>query len=330
MEKLSPEGRSDLARHAATKRWKRIEENGAASTREGLPVAKYTGTLRVSGSEIPAYVLSNGERVIARISATEWLTGVKRQGDLESYLRAESLRPFVNVESVVSRMTSFRHPDVEMVNEHVKGLSSDLFIEICRGYVAALEASLQPDSGVSLTARQAEIAVKASIFLAACAKIGLDALIDEATGYQYERPGDALELKLRLYLAEEMRKWEKTFPDELWEQFGRLTNWKGKIHHRPKYWGKLVMKLIYQYLDTDVAQWLTDNAPKPHKGENYHQWLSDQYGLKKLTEHIWKVVGIASACSNMSELERKLEELYGKRPGFQFALKLVDPTSKVI
>jgi len=78
-------------------------------------------------------------------------------------------------------MISYRHPDVEMVNDHVKGLSSDLFIDICRGYVAALEASLHPDSGVVITTRQAEIAVKASIFLAACAKVGLDALIDEAT-----------------------------------------------------------------------------------------------------------------------------------------------------
>jgi hypothetical protein len=51
--------------------------------------------------------------------------------------------------------------------------------------------------------------------------------------------------------------------------------------------------------------------------------------VKRLIEHIWKVVGIASACSHMGELERKAEELYGKRPGLQFALKLVDPSSKV-
>ncbi len=79
-----------------------------------------------------------------------------------------------------------------------------------------------------------------------------------------------------------MRKWDKTFPDELWVQFGRLTNWKGSLHQRPKYWGHLVMDLIYEYLDADVAQWLKVNAPKPMHGQNYHQWLSEQYGLKKL------------------------------------------------
>ena len=163
------------------------------------------------------------------------------------------------------------------------------------------------------------------MFLAACAKVGLIAMIDEAAGYQYERASDALQIKLRLFLAEEMRKWDKTFPDRLWEQFGRLTNWTGPLHSRPKYWGNLVMELIYEYLDPDVAQWLRENAPAPRHGQNYFQWLNEQYGLQKLVEHIWKVVGIASTCEDMKELKRKMEELYGKRPGFQYAFKLVAP-----
>lgn len=147
-------------------------------------------------------------------------------------------------------------------------------------------------------------------------------------GYQAKRPIDELQLKLKLFLAEEMRKWDKTFPDDLWVQFGRLTNWKGSLHQRPKYWGKLVMKLIYEYLDADVAQWLRENAPKPVKGKNYFLWMNEQYGLKKLLEHIWKVIGIASTCATMDELERKMEEQYGKRSGFQFELKLVVPEQK--
>ena len=59
--------------------------------------------------------------------------------------------------------------------------------------------------------------------LAAFAKIGIEAAIDEVTGYQFERAADVLQVKLRLFLEEEMRPWEKTFPDELWVQFGRLN-----------------------------------------------------------------------------------------------------------
>jgi hypothetical protein len=149
-------------------------------------------------------------------------------------------------------------------------------------------------------------------------------LIDEATGYQYERAQDALEVKLRAYLEEEMRKWEKTFPDELWVEFGRLTGWSKSVTQRPKYWGRLVMELVYEYLDRDVATWLKENAPKPQKGQNYHQWLSSQFGLKKLVEHIWKLIGIAKTCTNMSELKDKMAELHGRQP-VQYRLYLPFP-----
>jgi hypothetical protein len=72
------------------------------------------------------------------------------------------------------------------------------------------------------------------------------------------------------------------------------------------------MELVYGYLDSDVAKWLKDNAPEPKKGQNYHQWLSGQYGLKKLVEHIWMLIGTARTCENMVELRRKMAEMNGK------------------
>jgi hypothetical protein len=119
-----------------------------------------------------------------------------------------------------------------------------------------------------VTPRQIDIANRAAGFLRACAKTGIIALVDEATGYQYDRAQDALRLKYKLFLEDEMRKWEKTFPDQLWVEFGRLTKWQGPVHSRPKYWGKFIMELVYGYLDPDVAKWLKDNAPKPIHGQN--------------------------------------------------------------
>lgn len=262
-----------------------------------------------------SYVLSTGQRVIGRTSATELLTGIKGGGDLEKYIGVSSLSAFINRDLVLERMVQFSLPEVEGLERDVKGLPTDLFIDICQGFVKALEATNDKEyEGHKLTARQSEMAIKASMFLAACAKVGLDALVDEATGYQYERAEDALRLKLKLYLEDEMRKWEPTFPEQLWMEFGRLTNWKGPLHQRPKYWGKLVMELIYGYLDPDVARWLKANAPKPMHGQNYHQWLSSQYGLKKLTEHIWMVIGMASACRTMPELRARMAEKFGRTP----------------
>jgi hypothetical protein len=219
---------------------------------------------------------------------------------------------------------SFRLPEVEGLGRDVKGLPTDLMIEICRAMVAALDATNRKASGTKLTKRQAQIAIRAGMFVAACAKVGLDALVDEATGNQYERAEDALQVKLRAYLAQEMRKWEKTFPDELWKEFGRLTGWKGTVTQRPKYWGRLVTELVYEYLDPDVAKWLKDNVPQPQHGRNWHQYLSDQYGLRKLTEHIWMLIGISSTCRNISEVYDRMAEKYG-RVGVQYRLFLPPP-----
>ena len=127
-----------------------------------------------------------------------------------------------------------------------------------------------------------QMALKASMFVAVCAKVGLEALIDEATGYQIDRADDALQVKLKAYLSEEMRKWEKTFPDELWLEFARLTGWKGTVSQRPKYCGKLVLELVYQYLDPNVAL-AERECTNARRGQNYHQWLSAQYGLLSST-----------------------------------------------
>jgi hypothetical protein len=289
-----------------------------------LPKAIFWGSLDLMSKQMPCYVLDNGQRIIGRTAANEMLTGIKGAGDFESTISVKSLKPFLNSDEIINQLVPFSLPDVEGLGRDVKGMPADVFIDVCRAFVNALEASYNKDQNITyptMTDRQKEIAIQASIFLASVAKVGLDALIDEATGYQEVRERDALQVKLRAYLEDEMRKWEKTFPDELWMEFGRLTNWKGSIHKRPKYWGKLVMELIYEYLDSDIAQWLRENAPKPRGGQNYHQWLSAQYGLQKLVQHIWQVVGMAKSCDTIAELKQKMAENFGTGP-VQLTMKL--------
>ncbi len=280
-----------------------------------LPRALYDGVLVVSDDErLPCYVLDDGRRIISRTGATNYLTQTNH-GNLESYTRIGALREYLPA-GFEDSMIEFRIPEV--ANKTVRGVTAETFLDLCTAYVRAR------DEGALTTPKQQQIAAQASMFLAACAKIGLIALIDEATGYQYARAQDALQFKLRVFLEDEMRKWEKTFPDELWVQLGRLTNWKGSVTNRPKYWGRLVMELVYDYLDPDVAKWLRENAPQPKKGQNYHQWLSSQYGLKKLTEHLWRLIGIASTCHSLHELKTKLAEIYGRQP-VQYTLWLDPP-----
>lgn len=291
----------------------------APSEEPAMPTALWSGELSYGATSLPVYVLDDGRRVMSTRAATSVLTSGVGGGNLKTYLGAESLSKYMPPD-LPDQMIEFTIPGLPKTGQ---GLQAETFLEICRAFVSARDDG----QGALKTQRQVEMAIQSSMFLAGCAKVGLIALIDEATGYQYERQEDALQVKLALYLEEEMRKWEKTFPDELWKEFGRLTRWQGAIHNRPKYWGKLVMELIYGYLDSDVSQWLKDNCPAPRHGQNYHQWLSSQYGLKKLVEHIWLTIGMATACQSMSELRERMAVKFG-REKVQMLLYLPPPIAE--
>lgn len=269
------------------------------------PIARWKGVLPIGNEELPCYVLDDGRRVISRSGATSLLTERKGGGNLEQYIRVQVLQPYLSP-NIAERMIEFIIPGV--VNRNVRGLTAEDFLDICKAYAKARdEEILKTDSQIS-------IAIKAGMFLSACAKTGLIALIDEATGYQYERAQDALQVKLKLYLEEEMREWEKTFPDELWMEFGRLTHWQGSLHSRPKYWGKLVLELIYEYLEQEVIDWLRKNKPPVRYGGHWHRYYSESYGLQKLIQHIWMVIGIAKTCFGMYELREKMAIQFGREP----------------
>lgn len=268
------------------------------------PFAKFKGELELGNNDVDCYVLDTSERVISLRAVVKAIANRERSG-LADYIEVLPLKPYINSKLVLAETIEFNIPGTQYKG---KGITAENFLDICNAYVSALS------DNVLNTSRQKEIAIKCSILLSSCAKVGLIALIDEATGYQYARSENALQLKMKLFIADEMREWEKVFPDELWEQFGRLTNWKGSLHSRPKWWGKLVMELIYNAMDTEVTKYLKENKPPPIYKRNYHQWLSSHYGLKKLISHIFEIIGMAKTCKNMKELKDKVNHYYKGKP----------------
>ena len=266
------------------------------------PFAKFVGILELGENKIDCYVLDTKERVISMGTTVKALAKTK-SADLAEYIGVKALNPYINKDLVLAETIEFNIPGTHYKG---RGLKAEIFLDICSAYVLA------SSDKVLTTPKQQEIATRASVLLASCAKIGLIALIDEATGYQYERQENSLQLKLKAFVSDEMRGWEKTFPDALWEEFGRLTNWKGPLRSRPKWWGKLVMELIYSALDADVAKYLKENKPPPIAKMNYHQWLSKHYGLKQLVTHIYEIIGMAKTCSTMKELQQQVAHHYRK------------------
>ncbi|HWK70004.1 MAG TPA: P63C domain-containing protein [Burkholderiaceae bacterium] len=273
------------------------------------PFAKWKGRIDLVGEQLDCYVLDTEQRVIA-LRATVKAIANADSGDLAKFIGVSALNPFINKDLILAELIEFSIPGTQLKG---LGLTTEHFELICRGYVQALY------QGAHLTDRQREIAIKCAVLTSGLTRTGLDALVDEATGYQYERAEDALQVKLRAFIAEELRAWEKTFPDELWEEFGRLTNWTTPLQSRPKWWGKLVIELIYDTLDPDVAEYLKNNRPPPDV--RWHQQLSEDIGVRQLVSRCYEIIGMAKPCQNMRELRQKVAEHYGNKP-VQFTLYL--------
>lgn len=309
--KMTPEARAASARLAAQRRWAKPPQALTAPPEPPLegdalppsPFAKHRGIMTLGDVPVDVYVLDTGDRVISMRGAVKAITG-KDAGNLGEYLSIQGLKGFVDKDLVLVETKDFFIPGTQFRG---LGITAEQFEAILSGYVRAFGA------GALNTVRQREIATTCAILSTSFLKVGIIALIDEATGYQFERAADALNVKIQAYIADELRPWEPTFPDELWEQFGRLTNWQGPLHSRPKWWGHLVNELIYQALDPDVAKYLKENKPKPFHGQNYHQWLSEDVGLKALIPHIYKIIGMAEGCHDMRELRDKVAARYGRR-----------------
>jgi hypothetical protein len=268
----------------------------------GTPFAKWRGKIDLGGDELDVYVLNTEDRVIALRSAIKSMSGTD-SGNLGSYVGAAPLKPFINSDLILGELVEFSIPGTQFTG---RGMTTEHFELICRGYVQALY------EGANLTDRQRQIAIKCAVLTAGLTRTGLDALIDEATGYQYERAEDALQLKLRAFIADELREWEKTFPDELWEEFGRLTGWETPLQTRPKWWGKLVIEMIYDTLDADVAEYLKANKPPP--GVHWHRQLTENLGVRQLVSRCWEVIGMAKTCDDIHELRQRVAQHYGKKP----------------
>ena len=279
----------------------------SSSAKPKIPKAMFSGVLAIGEGELPCYVLEGGTRVFSTTGLLKSL-GFKSNTNADEVFKSPQIRPYLPV--VADRKVRGNLIDFYTDKGNLaRGYDVERFIEICQAYSQALEKS-------ELTLeRHLDAARKANAILRACSKIGVIALVDEVTGYQYARAENELQFKLKLYLSAEMRGWEKTFPDDLWIQFARLTHWSGSpTKNRPRHWGYFVMDLIYRSLDPDVAEYLKNNKPEPKRGQNYHQWFNEDYGVKKLREHINRIIGMAQVAGSIGELKNKVAYYYKKEP----------------
>lgn len=158
---------------------------------------------------------------------------------------------------------------------------------------------------------QQKLARVAETVIRACAKVGIIALVDEATGYQEVRKKNALRLKLQAFISEDMQEWARMFPEEFWLELARLEGTRYSPRNRPLRWGKYVTMFVYDAIDGDIGQKLREINPHPQHRRNHHQWLKE-FGREKVNNQIQQVIAIMKLCDDMPEFRRKFDRVYGK------------------
>ncbi len=270
-----------------------------------LPVARYAGTLALGDTEIGCAVLEDGTRLLTQSDMMRAL-GRARQAkgrgfydadvNLPAFLTAKNLKDYIpNDLYVTSSQIEFIMPN----GQKAFGYRAELLPQVCEVYLEARDAGV-------LVQSQLHVAKKAEILVRSLAKVGIVALVDEATGYQRDRRHDALRLLLEKYIVEGFQKWIHTFPDSFFAELDRLyDNAPTTPRARPQYYGRFINKYVYDPIEHGYVKAELDKLNITDEGKRrarFHQWLTDE-GRTILTRQIGKVEGIMEMCNDIEHFK---------------------------
>jgi len=148
---------------------------------------------------------------------------------------------------------------------------------------------------------QKRVAAKAQILLDGLADTAIDALIDEATGYQKRRAHDALQRILAAYVRPEFRSYQSLFPISFYEQIYRVMGWPfdASSSARTAYVGKLTNQLIYEPLPPGVLEELRRKNPvdpvTKRRKKKHFQYLTEDVGHPHVDKQITAVTTLLRA-----------------------------------
>ncbi|EDQ2392377.1 TPA: P63C domain-containing protein [Salmonella enterica] len=324
-DKMTPEERRSVAQNAANKRWQRDKVK--------MPSAKFEGILYINETALEVAVLDNGKRIISQSSVFKALGRPSRGARaildgkiiLPAFMDAANLVPYINQElmGVINRVRYLNDSGII-----IEGYDASILPLVCDAYLRARE-----DKAITRP-NQLETAKKAEILVRSLAKVGIIALVDEATGYQEFRPKDALQAYLDKIISKELAAWAKKFPDEFYENIYKLRKWQwsGMSKNRFSVVAHYTRDLVYERLGDSILQELERKTPKDtngHRKNKLHQWLTDDVGNPMLAQHLHSIIMVQRlAIANgygWNRFVKMVDQIMPKKWG-TFELELNDTT----
>lgn len=274
-----------------------------------LPKATHQGQMAVGDLLLDCYVLEDGRRVFHKRGMARAL-GLKSEGG----------NAFMKTMQGKGLGSSFPEKLREKINNPInfKPLTQDL----AHGYEADVLAEVaravaDADKEGKLSKQQHRLAVQAQILLSAFAKIGVVALIDEATGYQQIRDPKALRILVQQYIEDEKREWEKQFPDAYYDELNRIYGSKSLtqrsngvvVQNRPQHFGNFTRSYVYQPLENGaVLEELDRINPKINangtRKARFHQHLTEGYGIEKLKRQVQEVQTLMAVSDTVTQFKK--------------------------
>lgn len=283
--------------------------------------ATHRGYLNIVGSEIPCAVLKNGKRIISQTGLFKAFDrprkGEKRQEGLPSIIGAANLLPYVTEELKEKGKTiHYFHTNGTIAS----GYDAEFIPLICDLYLDASKA----DPSV-LVASQMRLVERAEILLRALAKVGITGLIDEATGYQYDREKDALQALLSRYIVEEFLPWTSRFPREYYQEIFRLYGWKYDplSLKRPQFVGKFTKDYVYNEMSPEVLKELEIRNPTLVNGRRrrkHHQHLTEDIGVPHLERHLTKLITVMQLSDSIDDFKENFKRAFKRTNQLQLDL----------
>ncbi|MDR3158609.1 MAG: P63C domain-containing protein [Zoogloeaceae bacterium] len=279
-----------------------------------LPVATHTGVITIGTLEIPCYVTKDGARVLSGRGMQEALRLVDEEPPSSGQKSGSRMDRFLGTKSLKSLIYKGREADhfkpikLRFQSQAINGFRAEILPEICE---AMLEAR---DLGMLDTPRKQIIAKQCDILMRGFARVGIIALVDEATGYQKDRARDALAKILEAYVAKELRPWVNTFPTEYYEHLFRIYEIpfppEGKPQWRPQFFGTITNDVIYDRLAPELLPELKKAASKAEKKAKLHQWLTSEFGHPKLREHLVSIVTLLKLSHSPEEFKSLVDRVH--------------------
>lgn len=326
-EKLSPEYRSRIARKAAQTRWNALKGGGqsiagaidTAFDLTAIPKETHFGKIRILDRELPCSVLNNGIRVFSTIGLSGAF-GSKKKGrnardagadtpPLPPFLASESFRKFIPQDLIAPLISPIRFKT--MFGGMAFGYPAIVIPQICEVIIDANKAG-------GLRSYQTPIVEMAERLLRGFARVGVVALVDEATGYKGERERDELNKILEAYIVPALMPWTRTFPDEFFRQIYKVHGWTYAPKNRmsPRYVGKFINKYVYQHLPPGVLEKLRELNPSNDKYQRRHkhfQHLTPDTGNEHLDKQITVVTTLMTISPTTKEFEHHFEKMFPKK-----------------